>query len=267
MGQQIPEEPILTGADSLGFAERVDMLAANQLFRLEKQIERRLEELCTIERKLDILDDELDHFIDEYYAEVGDVCAALDEVESKLADFQNQWFQPEPASAALEPDGSSLKATQAAWKASDKTANDKARRSLYRRLVKECHPDVAGEKTEAQERFMQIQHAYEKGSLAALWEAEWQATQKRIRTLDTAQRMQEMMSWFSEMERYGMEVTNRYRQRRESPAAQLLERYMDARLAGRDFMGNLKQRLESRLQASKQHLVSTKIRTLYLEAK
>lgn len=223
----------------MGFAQRVDMFAANQLHRLEKQIARRINEVADVERKLRFLEDEIAHFVEEYYAQVGDVCEAIDQYESALeAVLTIEKPHPPEARVAQKQQDASL------------------RKNLYRRLVKQTHPDVNAADNEA---FMHIQAAYESGEITALWRVEWQQLQQQWRACELTERMQHLTRWFRQLEAYAQELTARYLERKQSPEAVLLGRYMHARLSGKDWFGQMKSQLETHAQQTKHHMVCAKI--------
>lgn len=239
----------------LDFAHQVDLYAANQLHRLEKQISRRLTELSRTEEKLSQLETELSTFSNSYFAEVGPLCDEISQLEEALA-----IAMPHASRYAKQ-----MRQRKDAAIASREETNTQVRKALYRRLVKETHPDTQADSQTA--RFMRIQEAYETGSLAALWQVEWEAVQCETRHLEPTERMQRLLRWFQELERYGQALGENYLRQKTSDTAQLMGRYMEARLAGRDWMGQMKQQLQTQAEQLKQTLVNQKLQKLVLEAR
>ena len=232
------------------FAHHIDRYTSNQLYRLEQQITRRVAELVRTEGKLRRLEEELSDFSDQYYTEVGAVCDEIDRLEEALAEMMPHAIAEANRLRPQRQTGrSQVYSTE--------------RKALYRRLVKHAHPDT--QENASMERFMRIQSAYETGRLAALWEVEWEMLQKEARQCDATGRMQKLLSWFQSLERYGQEMTQLYLRRKISDEAKLMERYMEARLAGRDWMGQMKQQLQTQAQQLKQTLVNAKLQALYMK--
>ena len=228
------------------FAHQVDLYASNQLHRLEKQIDRRLQELLALESKLKTLEEELTYFSETYYDAVGPLCEEIQALEQALQ---------ERSSSAIH----SQERAQSVHVKSDATA----RKALYRRLVKTAHPDSVASSDAT--KFMKIQQAYESGKIAALWQVEWENLQAETRQCEPLRRMQKLLSWFQQLECYGNEITTRYTAIKHSDTAQLMQRYIEARLAGRDWLGQMKQQLQGQAEQLKYRLVNQRLQALLKE--
>lgn len=234
---------------SLDFTQRVDLFTANQLHRLEKQISRRLEQMVELEQKLHVLDTEIADFIEHYYSQVGDLCAQIEHYETELAHVV-----PQNAADPLQ-----VVNLQKHVKHNSSAQDADLRKTLYRRLVKQFHPDLQITSKGNKQAFLRIQSAYESGRTCALWQVEWEQLQTQLRQCELTDRMRKLTEWFRQCERYGQALTTRYLERKESPEAVLLSRYMQSRLSGKDWFGSVKQRLSQHAEQTKHQLVCAKI--------
>lgn len=194
--------------------------------RLEREARRMLQ-----------LENDLSEFAETYYATVGEVVERLAQIEFRIA-----------TDATSVDDSLSLHEVRAQRDTANARRNELKQR--YRTLAKEIHPDRAMvvENTGSQAHAMHVLNAaYQQGDMAALLKLEAQIMLERLKTqpLDDSNDFEKAVR---DIERAADTYASGYRNLLSSPLNELMLRAMSARLAGRDWMQAVVQKVERKIQ-------------------
>lgn len=204
--------------------------SAATLDRLEREARRML-----------LLERELTEFANEYYHAVGGVAERLAAVEQRAA-------------AAVPAPHEAAEITRVVDEALLQRDTTDARRqelkTRYRSLAKEIHPDRAMVVEGAGRKASTMQclnEAYQQGDLATLLRLEAQMALGALGDGGEAASAQALEHALREVERAADTYATNYRAMLHSPLNELMLRAMSARLAGRDWMGAVVEKLEHRI--------------------
>ncbi|MBN66150.1 MAG: hypothetical protein CMM94_01085 [Rickettsiales bacterium] len=229
-------------------AERIAQLEQTQLSWLNRKTQRAVNELEQAAGELHSLEAELDNFLLDYYDKVGSYIEQLHELEEELSVYVQR-------EEALCENGWQLSLDVAERKASSGDL-----KKLYRELARRYHPDCQpNQRPEQADIIKQINNAYARKDIAALW---------RIKLQSDQQIEDERSALMTQLEcaQHALKDIEARRARLEkSPAYALMRRSFEARLCGRDLVQTVVNSVSAQIEETRRKLVATKIRHHYME--
>lgn len=241
-------------------------LSINQaIVSLETKSTRALNSLDRSCEYLRQLEDDLEHFLTDYYDQVGGYFEELEEIENELALFRASLSKNMPIAKRIYDEMEVMPKRES-------QQLDRDARSLYREMAKECHPDVASG-TEAVEQIKDdviktLNEAYSRKNLGDLWKIRFEMEEKKAQgTIDPNKRVDLLKERVDQMQRALGEVESRRVKLEESPACALMQRAFQMRLCGQDFIEMVIADVQGQIARKRKELVGTKVRHLYMEAR
>lgn len=217
-----------------------------QLVAIQARSDKTLTTLDSACDALHGLEREIEDFLTHYYEQVGASIERLTDLEQQLA--------------SLQQCGNTLPAPQSV-PSSRLPGMDAEVKTLYRRLVRECHPDTAGEDAEKAEAIRNLNDAYAKRNIGELWKIhrELDVTNQ---ALSATERLSRLKAHCERMQASLEAVEHRRMALEDSPAYALMQRAFQSKLCGQDFIENVRNHLHARIEQTKRDLVRAQMRQL-----
>jgi len=197
-----------------------------ELVVLHMRSTRTLNQLDRASESLRQVEQELEAFLDSYYAQVGGLVDELQVLEQQLPDA------PPPDAAGMPP--------------APLPGLDSQVKTLYRKLVRQCHPDTAGESETSARAIRHLNAAYAQRDIGELWKLQWEL-ERDTAAHSPQRRVAQLKAHYEQMQ----DALNRVEARRQalldSPGYALMQRAVQLRLCGQDFMELVKAHLSRRI--------------------
>ncbi len=239
----------------------------------EKELQEKERELSQLEsilsqKELDLatLAGELSAFNIRYLRIVGAKFAELDRINYQIAEFlanlkpENKQAQEKAQTAKAQADES----FSAADLGDDEINTEKFKptqnlKDLYRNLAKLVHPDLSDDEDERKRRngiMAEVNKAYSEGNLEKLQEIleNWQSSPEQIKGENIGAKLVRTIRMISRVKSRLAAIENEKSQLLESNTQQLMQRFNDAKDAGRDLLEQMAQDLDRQIEEAKAKL-------------
>ena len=241
--------------------------ARQQLMALEFRTKRAVSKLDTACDQLRELESELEHFLNDYYAQVGSYVEELHDIEKQLMQLDASY---EACSQTPLLDTFVADTHVQIMQKKNATRLTGELKSLYRTMVKDYHPDMAtGSKAVEQLKedvIRTINDAYARRNLGELYKLKFDMEAKRKgHAMDKEDKVALYEQRYGAIDRALQDVDQRKARIMSSPAYQLMQRALEARLAGKDLIATIIHDLQQQIRMKQRRMVTTKIRKLYME--
>ncbi len=239
-----------------------------QLMALEYRTSRAASRLDTACDQLRCLEAELETFLEDYYVRVGPYVEELHALEETLAQFKSS------GSEEVQPSFMEQLFTDThhhVMRRKNVQELEQELKSLYRSMAKTYHPDRATG-SQVVERLKQdvirtINDAYARRNLGELYKLKFDM---EIRRKGHAMNAEDKITLYEQryeaITRALEDVDCRRERIMVTPAYALMQRALEMRLAGKDLVTLIIRELKQQIHSKQRRIVTTKIRTLYLEA-
>jgi len=229
-------------------------------FRID-MIARGLKYLDLASQSLRKLENELQLFLDEYYARVGHWFQQLEDLHVHPVPQENS------AVAAATPlrqvyNEVSLEEDELASPLKD---IDRELKQLYRKLVKRYHPDaVAPKPSELKESnvIQCINLAYADRSLSDLWQVEYETLLQTMEVHPIEDLMQILQERYERLVASIQRVVHYRKALMNSPAYALMKRHQQMKYMGEDLMESVIEEVKEQVRNARSTLVLKKLKVL-----
>jgi flagellar biosynthesis chaperone FliJ len=213
-------------------------------------LQKAASELDTALSTLREVEDEIKLFLRDYYDEVGDAFAILedlnhqiDRLEDKISDAYKSY-----SDKSVEP--AMMQAFRHIQEQPMSIELEGEIKHIYRKLVKQHHPDRAGV-SEAQETISHINQAYNQKKLGTLLALDV--------TQDQAHTVEDLETRYNDIVKATARVKRRTKTLLQSPAYALKMRVLDARLSGNDLIAGIHSHVRHQTEKARKRLMLKKI--------
>ncbi len=239
---------------------RLSKAQRQELMALETRSHRTLTALDQSCEALRQLEDEIAHFMEQYYTKVGSYFEELARLEEELTAFNASIAADQIAARKTHQVNESLRAI--AHK-SNARALEADLKTLYRDMAKRAHPD-AGD-TADHEAMGRINEAYAKRNLGELWKIRQELEVEPVKALPK-DRIAMLQAQQEALQKTLEEVESRRLSLEESEACALMQRAFQMRICGQDFIQQVTDQVLAQITVTRKKLVTTKIKHLYVDA-
>lgn len=221
---------------------------------LQTRFERVLHQLDQTCHLIASLEEELDLFLRDYYAAIGSKFEELAKLEHEVRGMD----EPEIASSSTPflPAPTRMNATD------HRHAIQTQIKLLYRSLVKECHPDIAlhqSKNSRSQELMRTINDAYASRNVSELWQAKWQMECYKYGDDKTAA-LPVLQDYLDMASAQLCQLQERKRDIEQSASYALMQRALQLRLCGQDFIEIVRQNVQQHIEVTRRRMVIAKIK-------
>lgn len=222
-----------------------------------QRLERALLKLESASKQLELIEAQHEEFMNRYYAAVGVHCEELATLEAQIggaADDAPITLQAVSEYMLRSPQTDRPQKSQISGSSKEVAKHLK---QLYRSMVKECHPDHR-RVNDTQEWMQKLNDAYEQRSLAALWRVKCdlrmhEAMPGEISDRHWQQEVMHVQEWYARL-------SARLAELQTSHTHALMQRALQLKLCGQDFLQIVQDNLKQQIEAKKRGLVVAKIK-------
>ena len=260
-------------------------LARMSMRHLRAHLSERLKRLSDVSIALVNTEKEIENFLDRYYTETAPYFKELEKLQKALADTHRAFDLENAKSDGMN----ALQAKQAFDRMLERHRNKPTpkqhqeaiaqdMKSLYRKLVKDYHPDrqqsadapskkpvraqqeAPVEDVDNEALMRMINQAYAKKNLGQMWQAAFDAEDVKIRNAHgSAERRRQI---FERLEKVEEAITQLKKQRyrlEHASSAVLMQRAFEARLAGKDFFAQVITKIQRDIVQTRREVVELQL--------
>lgn len=238
-----------------------------QIVELHSQSKQTLSSLDMACDTLRGLEQRLDEFMSDYYAQIGPYMDELVTCEQELSVYRNK--KSEKLDYFRQTKAIIRKTEQEIQNLSHNKRIDGEIKQLYRDMVKECHPDTAaGEaaiEAMKQEAMQVINDAYERKSLADMWKHYVQLEIDSKQGLRGKAKLQMLQERMQRMSRALQEVESRHMVLEQSAACALMNRAFEMRLVGKSLHQEIINQTLAQIDSTRQKIAFHQMKERFLK--